>query len=174
MPDYKAKIGPSQSYISKLYEKVAKEYPNVQHVNVAEQPKPNNDTYAYTNLTNKNIFYNPGTMAQIDPMRQEGVMAHEIEHVRQLQNETPWETFKDRASQLLNNITGSGVPKGYTGTRLNDPYYWDPHELQAFQADKDRATRLHYSVPDPMTGATDISLPSGRKRLKYSNQLRGK
>jgi hypothetical protein len=162
MPNKKEKQEPNNLFDSSMqraYSKVSKEMPNVKKVNVSPResslmtrmfmPRGAN---AVTNPFTGNISYNPEMMRGMNPDELEQTMAHELTHVGQTQN-TPW--WKTAAEIIMPD---EKVPPGQAFPK-NDPYYWRPREMEAFQAERDRASRLNLPNPvDPVLGTRDIQL----------------
>lgn len=99
---------------------------------------------ATTNPITGNISYDPEKMNNLNNNEKENTMAHELTHVRQQQN-TPF----------MKRLIAAVTPQL--------PYNERGSELEAFQTERDRSLKNHLSMPDPQTGATDITLPSRRK-----------
>lgn len=184
MPQQKEK--PSQQERNRLldesmqraYIKVSKEMPDVKPVTVRPRqssfltnlfmPK---GAYAVTNPFTGNITYNPDMFEGQTQDDIEQTLAHELTHTRQMQN-TPWYGhLAEVGDQMLQNVKSmwggneDRVPEGISSSSpLNNPYYWRPREMEAFQAEKDRAARMKipYYV-DPILGTRDINLPAPRK-----------
>jgi hypothetical protein len=116
-------------------------------------------TEATTNPFTGNISYSPTGMQGMQSPEIEQTVAHELTHSHQAQN-TPWyrtmlDAYKPDAK----------VPQGITpGSVLDNPYLWRPNEMEAFQAERNRAMRLGLNMPDPVTGARDIILPKDKKK----------
>lgn len=112
---------------------------------------------AVTNPFTGNITYNPEVMAGYTPDELEQVIAHELTHVRQTQNTPWWKT----AGEIFS------MP-------FEEEYYKRPREMEAYQAERDRATRLKLpNMVDPVHGTRDIYLrpelgPSSNVRQKYA------
>jgi len=107
---------------------------------------------AVTNPFTGNITYNPEMMQDMNSDELEQTMAHELSHVRQTQN-IPWWKI---ASEIL--APDEKVPPGQTYPK-DDPYYWRPREMEAFQFERDRANRLKLpNQVDPVLGTRDIPL----------------
>lgn len=89
-------------------------------------------TIMHTSLGNK-IAYNP---AQLQNMSQDEVndaFAHELTHVKQQAQQPLWRRLLDRVMD----------PVG----ELLTPYEQQPWEMEAFQAERDRAAREHRTPP---------------------------
>jgi hypothetical protein len=151
--------------MQRAYAKVAGEMPDVNPVTVS----PRNSSlltkyfmprgaFAVTNPFTGNITYNPDVLQGQSQDSIENIVAHEMTHSRQAQN-TPW--YKTVAQMFMPD---EKVPEQFgAGSPLNDPYYWRPHEMEAFQAERDRAARLHQPYQqDPILGTSDINLPAQR------------
>lgn len=145
--------------MQKAYSKVSGEMPNVKKVKVSPRGSsfltrfmmPRGAT-AVTNPFTGNITYNPEVMAGYTPDELEQVMAHELKHVEQTQNTPWWKT----AAEIFN------MP-------FEEEYYKRPREMEAYQHERDRATRLKLpNMIDPVHGTRDIYLrpelgPSSKK-----------
>lgn len=109
---------------------------------------------AVSNPFSGNMIYNPDMMGGMNQFDKEQVIAHEMTHTGQMQN-MPW--YQKIKEMLFNR---GNVPEGIPATsNLNNPYYWRDHELEAYQAERDRATKLKYPwYQDPITGGRDIML----------------
>lgn len=154
--------------MQRAYAKVAGEMPDVQKVSVS----PSTSTFltrmmmprganAVTNPFTGNITYNPDMLQGVDDNERQQILAHELTHVRQTQNQ-PW--YKILGNIMNQNVTGEDTPPPGMAV-LNDPYYWRPNEMEAYQTEKDRAQRLNYpNYADPMTGGRDINLPAEPKK----------
>jgi hypothetical protein len=131
--------------MKRVLAKIQAEMPNVRHTSLSSNPKLPSNVAARTDPLGGSIEYNPFMLQTMSPAERENTVAHEMTHVRQ-QQETPfW-------SQLYNQI----MPQGPYNTRSN--------EMEAFQTERDRSLRNHFSLPDPQSGATDIELPSPRRK----------
>lgn len=119
---------------------------------------------AVSNPFTGNMTYNPHMMGDLSQFDKEQITAHELTHTGQTQN-IPW-------YKMLTQIFSPDekVPVGISATsNLNNPYYWRPHELEAYQAERDRATRLKTpNYVDPITGGRDYSL-----HPKYPSNTKG-
>jgi hypothetical protein len=112
---------------------------------------------AVTNPFSGNITYNPDAMASRSPFDREQILTHELTHAGQTQDTPWWKTLAGIVSP------DERVPQGVQpGSPFNNPYYWRPRELEAYQAERDRA-RMVPDVADPISGARDIPLPAPRK-----------
>jgi hypothetical protein len=122
-----------------------------------------------TNNPSSGIQYNPSKFNINNPIEIDQTMRHELEHQYQFQEE-PW---YQPAIDMFNHITGNDpqAPSGLSEV-TSDPIFWQRREPQAYQAERDRATKLGLSYPDPVTGAKDIQLPNSRKRIKYPTRAR--
>jgi hypothetical protein len=149
--------------MQRAYAKVSGEMPDVKPVTVSPRnsslltkyfmPK---GAFAVTNPFTGNITYDPNALQGQSQNSMENIMAHEMTHSRQAQ-ETPW--YKT----IMNMMTpDEKVPEGITqGGPLDNPYYWRPHEMEAFQNEQDRMIRQHQPYQQsPITGAMDINLPA--------------
>jgi hypothetical protein len=147
--------------MQRAYSKVSKEMPHVKKISVTPStsgtlskiftPRGAN---AVSNPWSGNMIYNPDMMGDMGQFDKEQVIAHEMVHTGQMQD-MPW--YKKIGEMLFNR---GNVPEGIPATsNLNNPYYWRPHELEAYQAERDRATRLKIpNYVDPITGGRDYSL----------------
>lgn len=121
---------------------------------------------AVTNPFTGNITYNPEMMEGMSPEEKEQVMSHELTHVRQTQK-VPWHKL------VAEILKPDETPPPGQNFPLNDSYYWRPREMEAFQAERDRATRLKTpNYIDPVLGTRDIPLipnvgpsPNVRKKI---------
>lgn len=151
--------------MQRAYSKVSKEMPGVKKISVT----PSNSTMmgriftarganAVSNPFTGNMTYNPDMINGMgyNQFDKEQILAHEMTHTAQTQN-TPW--YKTLGEIFSRD---EKVPAGIKDTSvLNNPYYWRPRELEAYQAERDRATRLHQpNYVDPIYGTRDIPLPS--------------
>lgn len=142
MPDVKpVSVGPSNSILSTL-------------LGIPRQ------AVAVTNPFTGNVSYNPELLGSMNQDELENTLAHEFTHSRQAQN-TPWLSTVKRMFMPNTNAP----PKGATGP-YDTPYYWTPEEMQAFQTERDRTSRLKLNVSDPVYGSMDIPLPSMKTRKK--------
>ena len=150
------------------FTKVKGEYPNIKPVSISPSDSflsrcmmPKN-SLATTNPLTGNIMYNPAMMEGQSQTDIEQTLAHELRHSQQAQN-TPW--WKSLYQQIM---PGPGVPDYVPqNSPLNSPYHWRPAEMDAFQAERDRASKMGLSVTDPETGAMDIPLPSNKTRKRF-------
>lgn len=131
--------------------KVQAEMPDVQRTNLSAMGPVSKlfaprGAFATTNPFTKNIKYDAENMNSLNKDEKENTMAHELTHVRQAQN-TPF------MKRLIDAIMPSKLPYAQRG-----------NEMEAFQTERDRSLKNHLSMPDPQTGATDIQLPSIRRR----------
>jgi len=106
---------------------------------------------AITNPFTGNVSYNPSALEGQSDTDLEQLLAHELTHSRQAQN-TPW----------YQTAMNAFMPQGSYNQR--------PYEMEAFQNEKNRAIAQHLSMSDPITGATDIPLPSMKTRKKMGVQ----
>lgn len=117
---------------------------------------------AVTNPFSGNVTYNPDMMQGQSPHDMEQILTHEMTHVGQTQN-TPW--YSILGDMFKPDVK---VPQGITpGSTLDNPYYWRPREMEAYQAERNRASK--YKTPDfvdPVLGTRDIMLPSPRRNKK--------
>lgn len=115
------------------------------------------NTFATTNPFTGNISYNPEAMQGQSQQMIENTLAHELTHSRQAQ-QTPW--YKT----ALGLFTPDEKPP--VGNYSNpEPYYWRPNEMEAFQAERNRARlQKQPGIPDPVYGSRDIQLPSPRRK----------
>lgn len=155
--------------LQQAFQRIQGENPDVGPVSLS-QSSPNSlsgllmairNAEAFINPFTGNITYDPAQAAGMSPTEQDQMLTHELTHSRQAQ-QTPW------YQTLWDSITGSNsVPKGATGSVGNTPYYWKPDEMEAFQAERDRATRLGLpNYRDPVTGMGDITLAAPRANSK--------
>lgn len=145
--------------MQRAYHKVSGEMPDVKKVSVSPRessfitrmfmPRGAN---AVTNPFSGNISYNPEMMRDMNLDEQEQTTAHELAHVRQTQN-TPWWKI---ASEIM--MPDEKVPTGQLFPK-NNPYYWRPREMEAFQTERDRAIKKKIpNYVDPVLGTRDIPL----------------
>jgi len=164
--------------MQRAYAKVIAEYPGTKKVQVYPSDSSlltklamSKRAYAVTNPFTGNIAYNRDTMADQSQQDMEQTMAHELAHVRQMQD-TPWYGhLAEVGNQMLQNVKSlwggneDKVPEGIRpSSPYNDPYYWRPREQEAFQVEKDRALKMGLSGPDPMDYSRDIQLPGPPRR----------
>lgn len=153
MPDKRIPSELIDEAMKRTFAKVSAEYPNTKPVtmtpyNAIEKFLAPSDAVAITNPFTGNISYNPFMMQVMSPDDREQTVAHELTHSRQAQ-ETPWYRTALRAL----------MPQ--------EEYKMRPGEMEAYQAERSRANRLDLrNLADPQTGATDIQLPSMRKKVK--------
>ena len=150
--------------MQRALQKVLKEMPDVNPVTVSPSNSsllsrimmPRN-TFATTNPFTGNISYNPEAMQGQSQQMIENTLAHELTHSRQAQ-QTPW--YKT----ALGLFTPDEKPP--VGNYSNpEPYYWRPNEMEAFQAERNRARlQKQPDIPDPVYGSRDIQLPSPRRK----------
>lgn len=166
--------------MQRAYAKVSAEMPDVKRVSVSPRQSSfmtslfmPRGAYAVTNPFTGNITYNPETFEGQTQDDIEQTLAHELTHVRQMQD-TPWyghlaeigNQMYQNTRGLLGMSTEDQVPEGIKkGSATDNPYYWRPREMEAFQAERDRATRkkIPYYV-DPVLGTRDINLYAPRKK----------
>jgi hypothetical protein len=112
---------------------------------------------AVTNPFSGNVTYNRDMMQGQDP---EQVLMHELTHSKQAQT-TPW--YKTALSLFApDEKVPAGIP---AGSPMNDPYQWRPREMEAYQAERDRAGKMNIPYyTDPVTGSRDLQLPSQTKQ----------
>jgi len=154
VPNKKEKAKPESNSLfdesmQRAYSKVSQEMPNVKKVKVSPRESsflsrfmmPRGAT-AVTNPFTGNITYNREPMQGYTPDELEQVMAHELKHVEQTQNTPWWKT----ASEIFQ------MP-------FEEEYYKRPREMEAYQHERDRATRKKTSnYVDPVHGTRDIML----------------
>lgn len=167
MPDNKETNKVLDDSMQRALNKVLAENPGTKRVSIS--PSSNSlltklmmprGSMATTNPFTGNITYNPEMMQGQSPFDIEQTVAHELTHTRQAQN-TPW--WKTAASLFMPD---EKVPAGISkDSPLNDPYQWRPHEMEAFQTERDRASRMNaQGYSDPVTGSRDLQLPSMKKK----------
>jgi hypothetical protein len=162
MPDYSANI-----------KKIKQEMPDVSDVDV--QPAgpiarffSKAGSRATANPFTGNVTYYPQQMEAegLSPEAINNVFTHELTHSRQIQNTPLLQRFANVGRSLLPGFLGG-----------DESYYERPREMEAYQAERDRTARLGLrNIPDPMTGARDIELPSPvnlSKRQAMFDRLRG-
>jgi hypothetical protein len=76
------------------------------------------------------VALNPDAMAQVGQTDREDTIAHELTHVRQARRDFGDKNILQRAAQVFANLQESHLPYGQ-----------QPNELEAFQAEGDRAVR---------------------------------
>lgn len=151
--------------MQRAYGTAKREMPDVRDVPVSSadnaglsgvlMPMPKN-ALAATNPFTGSITYSPPMMQGQGPTEMANTMAHELTHARQAQR-TPW--YQTALDLFKPDVR---VPEGIAPTSvLNNPYYWRPNELEAFQTERNRQLTQPYPV-DPVYGSRDIPLP--RKR----------
>jgi hypothetical protein len=151
MPDRRVQSDLINDSMQRAFDKVTSEYPNVKkpqlsQFNMIERLLAPRDTVALTNPFTGNISYNPQSMQTMSPDDREQTVAHELVHSREAQD-TPW--YKTAFRALM----------------PQEEYSKRPGEMAAYQAEKDRASRLNLrGIVDPLTGSSDIQLPSMKRR----------
>lgn len=169
MPKPQEKQQPSlDDLMQAAFTKVKGEYPDIKPVDLSPSTSflskwmmPKN-SLATTNPLTGNIMYDPNMMQGQSQTDIEQTLAHELRHSQQAQ-QTPW--WQSLYQQIM---PGPNVPPDVpANSPLNSPYHWRPAEMDAFQAERDRAMKNHLSVTDPETGAMDIPLPSMKTRQRY-------
>ena len=163
--------------MQKALNKVLTEMPDVRRVSVSPStsslltrflmPK---SSMAVTNPFTGNITYNPEMFGGQSQNDIENTLAHELTHVRQTQD-TPW--YKIVGDMFTPD---SNAPQGLSkNSPMNNPYYWRPNELEAFQTEKNRT--LNKNLPymsDPILGTRDIPLFRPRKKSGIDTGPRSK
>lgn len=153
--------------MQRAYQKVSGEMPDVKPVSVTPRQSSfltnlfmPRGAYAVTNPFTGNITYNPDMMVGQSPVDMEQTLAHELTHTRQTQNQ-PW--YKTIAEMFMpDEKVPAGIP---ASSSLNNPYYWRPREMEAFQAENDRTRKLGLPIySDPVLGTRDIMLPPEKKK----------
>ena len=157
--------------MQRAYAKVSAEMPDVKKVSVTPSTSllgrffMPRGAMAVTNPFTGNVMYNPDAMQGQNQDDLEQTIAHELTHTRQMMSE-PWTTKAMDIVKSLNPWGDEKVPEGIQkGSILDNPYYWRPREMEAFQAERDRAQRM--KIPwyrDPVLGTGDIMLPSPPKK----------
>lgn len=105
-----------------------------------------------------NVSYNPEAMSQLTPDQADNVFTHELTHSRQVQ-QMPY-------LQRLMGVGRAMIPG------MEENYWQRPRELEAYQAEKDRSTRLGLpNMEDPISGARDIELPAPSQRRKVMSMF---
>jgi hypothetical protein len=157
--------------MQRAYAKVSAEMPDVKKVSVTPSTSMLGRFFmprgamAVTNPFTGNVMYSPDAMQGQSQDDMEQTIAHELTHTRQSMNE-PWYEHAVDIVKSLNPWGDEKVPEGIQkGSILDNPYYWRPREMEAFQAERDRAQRnkIPYYV-DPVLGSRDIMLPSQKKQ----------
>lgn len=149
--------------MQRAYNKVSAEMPNIKRVSVTPRESsflskffmPRGAT-AITNPFTGNINYNPEIVRGLSDDELEQIMAHELTHVGQTQNQPWYRTIADIFKR--DEQVPQGIP---SASNLNMPYYWRPREMEAFQAEKNRNPNMY---SDPMSGARDILIPSQKRK----------
>ncbi len=106
---------------------------------------------AATNPLTGSITIDPQAWATMGPEERENLLTHELTHAQQIRQQ-PW------GSRLWNLVAAPRFAYGQ-----------DPNELEAYQAEAQRALQLHRQIP-PTPGFfggwtdTDRYLPSDRRR----------
>jgi len=116
---------------------------------------------AVTNPFTGNITYSRSAMQGQTDRDVEQTVAHELTHTKQAQT-TPW--WKTAMSMFQpDEKVPAEVPKG---SPMNDPYQWRVPEMEAYQAERDRAQATHYPYyVDPVTGSRDLQLPNQKRGI---------
>lgn len=155
--------------MQRAYSKVSKEMPNVKKISVS----PSNSSLltkvftprganAVSNPFTGNMTYNPAMINDMgySQFDKEQILAHEMTHTAQTQDMPWYKKLGDMWGQQAGEMVHNTVPQGIRpDSVLNNPYYWRPHELEAYQAERDRATRLKQpNYVDPILGTRDIQL----------------
>jgi hypothetical protein len=150
--------------MQRAYAKVSKEMPDVKSVSVT----PSSSSFlskffmprganAVTNPFTGNISYNPEMIGNQGYNQNdiEDILAHEMTHVRQTQD-VPWYKMLGQIFSPKPQVP-AGIPEG---SPTNASYYWQPHELEAYQTERNRMMAQHRPNPvDPIYGTRDIVLP---------------
>jgi hypothetical protein len=131
--------------MKRVLAKVAAEMPDVKNPRLESNQKLPMNIAGRTDPLSGKMDYNPFVLQTMSPDERENTVAHEMTHVKQAQD-TPF--FKRLIDQIM--------PQG--------PYNQRDNEMAAFQAERDRSLSHHLSVPDPVSGATDIQLPPIRRQ----------
>jgi hypothetical protein len=161
--------------MQRAYQKVSGEMPNVKPISVS----PSNSSLltkvftprganAVSNPFTGNMTYNPSMINDMgySQFDKEQILAHEMTHTAQTQDMPWYKKLGDIFGQQTNELMHNTVPKEISeNSVLNNPYYWRPHEQEAYQAERDRATRLHTpNYVDPIFGTRDIQLYPERNK----------
>jgi hypothetical protein len=148
--------------MQRALKKILQERPDIKPVTVTPSTNLSNlptrmmmprGSVAVTNPFTGNITYDPNMMQGQDP---EQTIVHELTHSKQAQT-TPW--WQTAVNMFKPDVK---VPAGISqNSPLNDPYQWRPQEMEAYQAERDRAAanKIPYYV-DPVTGSRDLQLPN--------------
>lgn len=165
MPNPNEKNKTLDESMQRAYQKVLAEMPNIQPTTLSPSDSPMNITgwlmprnaQAVTNPLTGNVTYNPEAMAGLSPQEQEQTLAHELTHVGQVQSLPYWQRMLDIGKRMF---TGDEhVPAGIQpNSILDNPYQWRPEEMAAFQAERQRATKMGLDFSDPVLGTRDIQL----------------
>lgn len=140
--------------VQQAYEAMRGEVPGLQptHVGLGALPE---HIYAETDPSG-NVSINPALLGGQSDAELQETMLHELTHAQQAQA-TPW---YQKAYERLAPTARPQVPASMKGTQLDDPYYWKPDEMAAFQAEKDRMVQSRRpNQQSAMTGRKDIYLP---------------
>src|SRR5215510_14177382 len=108
---------------------------------------------ASTNPFTGGVSYKPEQLQ--DPTDLRAALAHENVHAQNLQQMGALQRIGNMLGMIHSNMTSTPQELA-PGSILNKGYYWNPEELQAFQAQKDILRNTNR--PDPMTGRGDIQL----------------
>jgi hypothetical protein len=114
---------------------------------------------AVTSPFTGNVSYNPDLISSMSQDELENTLTHEFTHTKQAAAE-PWYSIAKKMFMPHPNM----VPEGAKGPYDNN-YYWNPDEMAAFQAERDRSSRLKLNTSDPVYGSMDIPLPKTRKKM---------
>jgi len=152
--------------MQRTLQKVLGQMPDVNPVTIGPSGGMNSlmmpkNALATTNPFTGNISYDPSMMAGQSPDEMGNTVAHELTHSRQAQN-TPWYQKVMDMFHPGNDTPPAGLP---SGSVLNNPYYWRPSELEAFQTERNRQMTQPYPT-DPVYGTRDINLVKGPSRMR--------
>lgn len=161
--------------MQRAYQKVAGEMPGVKPITISPSsaslatkiftPRGAN---AVSNPFTGNMTYNPNMINEMgyNDFDKEQIIAHEMTHTAQTQDMPWYKKLGDIWSQQMGETLHNTVPKEIPqNSVLNNPYYWRPHEQEAYQAERDRAARLHTpNYVDPILGTRDIPLYPEKKK----------
>lgn len=148
-------IGPSDDFMTGAIKKVRGENPNMAGTSIEPAGWLGNQILSglgasgVTNPMTGSIIYDPAAYQQMSPDLRENSLTHELAHAKQIQDMSYWNRLSNLFSSFL-------TPP--------EPYNERPNEMGAFQAERDRSLSRGLNLPDPVTGRTDIQLPSPKRR----------
>lgn len=150
-----------QGRLDRAYGEAQRQMPGLKPVKVGLGGGMPSRHEAETSMFSGNVTFNQDRLDDLSDPELAETMTHELTHARQAQNTPILQKF-------YNRVFGSGpdeeVPAEAKGGSLDDPYYWRPRELEAFQAERERMGKSGRSLQrDPMSGHYDIFLPPERR-----------